>query len=298
MSSHDRADRRESSRRRRRATANASCRRRSRGGSDRSFARSETQHGATSSVWSIDRADSRAILLREAQTVTDGDGRTLVNGQPLGRRRRDQTCIRSAGSADCRRKQDTGPLGPLEFFRTLQDSEVVLWTKVDVERTRTAPTTTVYTPEADARVADPPPGRASQVRRHSRGGLHPEAQLPVADAGPVLRDGVAAAYSHSLLHGQGRGGRPQEHDRRHREHRLLLCADAVSRSGGDDQRSDGRHRQQHGRPAAGQEHERTAVRDHLGDRLHDGAGDGQRTDSGLCRGGEPRSAQERVRHAR
>ena len=43
---------------------------------------------------------------------------------------------------------------------------------------------------------------------------------------------------------------------------------------GDDQRLDGCDQQQHGRSAAGPQHERMAVRDHLGHRLHDRAGNG------------------------
>ena len=63
-----------------------------------------------------------------AQTVATRDGQTLVNGLPRGT---------AAGQADLRpvgrvarlpgNVARTGPVGPLEFFRVLQDSEVVLW---------------------------------------------------------------------------------------------------------------------------------------------------------------------------
>ena len=127
---------------------------------------------------------------------------------------------------------------------------------------------------------------ASRIRR--------QAQFPVADAGPVLRHGVAAAHSDSLLHGEGSGRRPQEHGRRHRQHRLLLRADAVPGPGGDDQRRARRDRHATWPPRCWPELRRVAVRDDLGDRLHHGAGHGQRADRRRQRRGGARPARRRA----
>ncbi len=87
-----------------------------------------------------DRPDSQSV------TVTS-DGKTLVNGLPMGS---------SPGEASLAPVghisklpgdiTSTGPLGPLEFFSTLQESEVVLWgseTSVGDDGS----TTTVYSPK-------------------------------------------------------------------------------------------------------------------------------------------------------
>ena len=115
-----------------------------------------------------------------------------------------------------------------------------------------------------------------------------QARLPLADARPLLRHGLAAAHPDPLLHRQGPGRGPQEHRRRHRQHRLLLRPDALPRPRRDDQRHARRDRHQHGRAAAGPELRRAAVRGDLGDRLHDGAGHRQRPDHGGQRRGGAR----------
>ena len=103
--------------------------------------------------------------------------------------------------------------------------------------TPTARTTTTLLPEAHAAAATCcVAGAQPDVRRHPQRQAVRQAEFPVADARPVLRHGVAAAHSDPLLHGQGRSRGPQEHRRRHRQHRLLLRADAVPRPRRDDQR--------------------------------------------------------------
>ncbi len=86
--------------------------------------------------------DPAATTPQTAQTQPDGP--TLVNGLPHGI---------ADGQADFRpighvsklpgNVSQTGPLGPLEFFRVLQDSEIILW------RSSTDPETgiTTYTPK-------------------------------------------------------------------------------------------------------------------------------------------------------
>ncbi len=68
-------------------------------------------------------------LASEVQTVTvTPDGRTLIDGVPLGTGE-GQRNLRPVGhiSQLPGGVTETGPLGPLEFFRVLQQSEVVLW---------------------------------------------------------------------------------------------------------------------------------------------------------------------------
>lgn len=68
------------------------------------------------------------VMLHEAQTVTKRDGQTLIGGLPLGDKPGERLLhpvghiTRLPGG-----ETETGPLGPLEFFNTLHDSEVVLW---------------------------------------------------------------------------------------------------------------------------------------------------------------------------
>lgn len=88
----------------------------------------------------------------EPQTVTvTATGQKLVNGRPQGR---------GPGEGDLRPVghlsrlpggvSETGPLGPLDYLRTLQESEVVLWGQK--RDTTTEGTTTTYVPK-------PTPGR-------------------------------------------------------------------------------------------------------------------------------------------
>jgi cation/acetate symporter len=86
------------------------------------------------------------------QTVTlTATGQKLVNGRPQGRGP-DEGDLRPVGHL-CRLPGDileTGPLGPLDYLRTLQESEVVLWGQ---KREATSEgTTTTYLPK-------PTPGR-------------------------------------------------------------------------------------------------------------------------------------------
>jgi len=85
------------------------------------------------SYWTLRREAGQAFLL-EAQTLAEtADGETLVNGQPKGDEKGEPELhpvghlTKLPGGAS-----RTGPLGPLEFFSTLGDSEVVLWGSQDV----------------------------------------------------------------------------------------------------------------------------------------------------------------------
>ena len=196
--------------------------------------------------------------VRANRHVARPDGRVLVNGLPQGIGP-DEGDLRPVGHVSKLPggQTATGPLGPLEFLSTLQQSEVVLWTS-KTERHPDGSTTTTYSPRPTPGSEVLRPGNHPVVPRPPQRFAHRQAQLPVADAGPVLRHRLAAAHPHPLLHRQGPGQRPQEHGRRHRQHRLLLRADAVHGPGRHDQRRHRRHQQQHGRPAPGPQLRRAA----------------------------------------
>jgi len=94
-------------------------------------------------VWR--RTGPDGSLLAETQTVTrTADGRTLVNGWPQGRGR-NESDLRPVGhiSRLPHGETSTGSVGPLEFFRVLQDSEIVLWGAQRIEH-GDGDVTTVY----------------------------------------------------------------------------------------------------------------------------------------------------------
>jgi cation/acetate symporter len=93
------------------------------------FLRMRNDRSGAVSVWSVTNIDDGKVMLREAQILTKtADGNTLVNGQKLrnvtGDAELHPTGHISKLPGD---KRETGPVGPLEFFSTLQNSTVVLW---------------------------------------------------------------------------------------------------------------------------------------------------------------------------
>ncbi len=86
-------------------------------------------------IWSVEVAGKDEAFLHEAQTVQHmADGTQLVNGQPKGSQKGEPE-LHPIGyvSKLPGGKTRTGPLGPLSFFSTLQDSEVVLWGNDTIE---------------------------------------------------------------------------------------------------------------------------------------------------------------------
>jgi len=84
----------------------------------------------------------------QPQTVTKNpDGSILINGLPLGTGP-GQATLRPVGTISKLPdgKTSTGPLGPIEFFSTLQQSEVILWTSKKTQSDDGSETTT-YTPK-------------------------------------------------------------------------------------------------------------------------------------------------------
>ncbi|MEQ8838022.1 MAG: cation acetate symporter, partial [Lacipirellulaceae bacterium] len=87
----------------------------------------------------------------QPQTVTKNpDGSELMNGLPFGKES-GQGSLAPVGSISKlpEGKERTGPLGPLEFFSTLQESEVILWSK-ETTKAEDGTETTVYTPKPTA----------------------------------------------------------------------------------------------------------------------------------------------------
>lgn len=96
------------------------------------------------SVWHIDKTDA-GVLLRETQTLHKGvDGQVLVNGEPKGMKKGEPELHPIGHISKLPDAQaETGPLGPLEFFSTLEESEVVLWGNQKLAHADGS-TTTVY----------------------------------------------------------------------------------------------------------------------------------------------------------
>jgi len=103
------------------------------------------------STWSYrpsaaaDVADGADVFLDEAQTVgTDAAKNVLVNGEVKGTKKGEPELhpvghiSKLPGGVD-----KTGPVGPLSFFSTLQESEVILWGSEKVKEAD-GTTTTVY----------------------------------------------------------------------------------------------------------------------------------------------------------
>ena len=186
-------------------------------------------------------------------------------------------------------KTRTGPLGPLEYLSTLQQSEVMLWEKdKQTVKEEDGSVTTVYRRKTAKGSEILRPGNLPAFK-----GIRSDNKIDKLNFLSLMLAlfGGTASLPHILIRYytvKDQASRPQEHGRGHRQHRVLLRADALSGPGRDDQRRDGRHQQQHGRAAAGQELRRIAVRDHLGDRLHDRAGHGERADHRRQRRGGPR----------
>ncbi|MCA9082207.1 MAG: cation acetate symporter, partial [Planctomycetaceae bacterium] len=87
---------------------------------------------SSAGLWSVQGTDGGQIILRECQTVEAQGGTILVNGQTLGTKKGEPELhpvgylSKLPGDAE-----SSGPLGPLQFFSTLQKSEVIIWKKSD-----------------------------------------------------------------------------------------------------------------------------------------------------------------------
>jgi cation/acetate symporter len=109
------------------------------------------------SVWSFEKTE-QGVMLYEAQTVAEtSDGTTLVNGKPKGTKKGEPELqpighISKLPGGEAR----TGRLGPLDFFRKLQNSEVILWGEEQVTDGDDLKTTVYYQkPTPGSRVLRP-----------------------------------------------------------------------------------------------------------------------------------------------
>ncbi|MCA9121577.1 MAG: cation acetate symporter [Planctomycetaceae bacterium] len=111
---------------------------------DAPFVRTRNGDGVTS-VWSKEPLSDGKLLLHEAQTIETRDGETWVNGQPKGVKKGDPE-LHPIGyvSKLPGGETKTGSLGPLTFFSTLQESEVILWPKQVVAGADGVKTTVYY----------------------------------------------------------------------------------------------------------------------------------------------------------
>ncbi len=101
------------------------------GWSDKPYLRLQDPTTQVVSVWRMGMTPEGQAVLRETQTVSkDAAGATLVNGLPKGAEKGEPE-LKPIGfvSKLPGGETETGPLGPLSFFSTLQQSEVMLWSK-------------------------------------------------------------------------------------------------------------------------------------------------------------------------
>lgn len=110
------------------------------------FVRTRDNESGLVSVWSVAETESGQWVLHEAQTtVVTADGEQRVNGLPLGDGE-GEAQLHPVGyvSELPDGAESTGALGPIEFFSTMQNSEVVLWASHKIEEEDGSTTTVHY----------------------------------------------------------------------------------------------------------------------------------------------------------
>ena len=127
------------------------------GWDDKAWARLADVEGNGFTVFRIREVESQVFLDQAQSETRRAEGEILVDGVPRGRGP-GQRMMHPVGHVS--RLPDgqkaTGPLGPLEFFRTLQDSEVVLWGSERLMHSDGAVTTVFYQkPTEGSRVLRP-----------------------------------------------------------------------------------------------------------------------------------------------
>jgi len=124
---------------------------------DKPFVRIAGAKGDPDTVWHIDTRDD-GVYLSETQTLHQAaDGTVLVNGRPKGSKKGEPELFQVGHVSDLPGETtETGPLGPLEFFSTLEESEVVLWGNQKLVHEDRS-TTTVYfqKPTPGSRILQP-----------------------------------------------------------------------------------------------------------------------------------------------
>lgn len=99
---------------------------------EKKFVRLRNRESQEITVWHVRELTGKRegeLELSEAQTLTKtAEGKRLVNGKPKGSKKGEPE-LHPVGHLISLPdgKTETGPLSPIDFFRTLQNSEVVLW---------------------------------------------------------------------------------------------------------------------------------------------------------------------------
>src|SRR5690606_32495601 len=97
-------------------------------------------------IWHLRSVGDDQVMVEEAQmkTVT-ADGKVFIGGVPHGNKPGERDLIPVGRISKLPGGEDrTGPLGPLSFFSTLQESEVVLWPSKKVIEDDGSVTTVFY----------------------------------------------------------------------------------------------------------------------------------------------------------
>lgn len=118
---------------------------------DKKYVRLQDRETQLVSVWmkkELTEKDGSNLALTEVQTLSkSADGSIFVNGQKKGKKKGEPELYAVGHIIELPDgKTETGPLSPIDFFRTLQQSKVVLWRNekvVHADKTET----TVYFPK-------------------------------------------------------------------------------------------------------------------------------------------------------
>lgn len=116
------------------------------------FVRLKNRTSGEVTVWRASSEEgSPTVTLSESQTLTKtADGKTLVNGQVKGKKKGEPELHPVGYVVELPDgKTETGPLSTVEFFRTLQQSKVVLW-RNEKFKTADGSEVTVFFPKVTA----------------------------------------------------------------------------------------------------------------------------------------------------
>ncbi|MFK8114847.1 MAG: cation acetate symporter [Rubripirellula sp.] len=111
-----------------------------------SFIRLAAKEGAGFDVFHVDDVEgSDQKILRQAQSVRGSGEGTLIDGAPMGVEE-GQRQLKPIGQISKlpSGESETGPLGPISFFTTLSESEVVLWRNEAIKHSDGTKTTVYF----------------------------------------------------------------------------------------------------------------------------------------------------------
>ena len=111
-----------------------------------SFIRLESSSGVGFDIYHVEAVSESGgkFLLRQAQAITVADGKVSIDGAPRGTGETEKQLLPVGRLSKLPDDQSTtGPLGPVSYFTTLSESEVMLWGNQALKHSSGA-TTTVY----------------------------------------------------------------------------------------------------------------------------------------------------------